>query len=50
MTDRYRTVVDVHLLLVRDGLLLWARRARTGYADGLLNLTGVRAGSLVVTC
>ncbi len=38
MSDRYRTIVDVHLLLVRDGLLLWARRARTGYADGLLNL------------
>jgi 8-oxo-dGTP pyrophosphatase MutT (NUDIX family) len=38
MTERFRTVVDVHLVLVRDGQLLWSRRANTGYADGLLAL------------
>jgi len=35
---RYRTIVDVHLVLVRGEQLLWSRRANTGYADGLLAL------------
>ena len=38
MVERYRTIVDVHLVLVRDGKLLWSRRANTGYADGQLAL------------
>ncbi|WP_063008554.1 NUDIX hydrolase [Nocardia kruczakiae] len=36
--DRYRCVVDVHLVLVRGGELLWSRRADTGYADDRLGL------------
>jgi ADP-ribose pyrophosphatase YjhB (NUDIX family) len=35
---QYRSYVDVHLLLVRDDRILLARRADTGYADGLWNL------------
>ncbi|MBY8856894.1 NUDIX domain-containing protein [Nocardia sp. CA2R105] len=35
---RYGTVVDVHLVLIRNGQLLWSRRANTGYADGLVAL------------
>ncbi|GAA2393777.1 hypothetical protein GCM10010420_18490 [Streptomyces glaucosporus] len=34
---RHREVVDVHLLLRRGDEVLLARRANTGYADGLLN-------------
>ncbi|WP_028922053.1 hypothetical protein [Pseudonocardia acaciae] len=30
--ERYRSIVDVHLVLVRDGPLLLSRRAGTGYA------------------
>ncbi len=37
MGERYRSIVDVHLVLVRDDRLLLARRANTGYADTLLN-------------
>ncbi|RCV57263.1 NUDIX hydrolase [Marinitenerispora sediminis] len=33
-TPRYKALVDVHTLLVRDGRLLLLRRANTGYADG----------------
>ncbi|GAA3757093.1 methyltransferase domain-containing protein [Streptomyces tremellae] len=36
-TGRHRAVVDVHLFLRRDGDVLLARRAGTGYADGLLH-------------
>jgi 8-oxo-dGTP diphosphatase len=36
--DRFRSIVDVHLVLIRDGQVLLSRRANTGYADGLLNL------------
>jgi 8-oxo-dGTP pyrophosphatase MutT (NUDIX family) len=36
--ERYRSIVDAHLALVRDGRLLWSRRANTGYADGQLAL------------
>ncbi|WP_433236558.1 NUDIX hydrolase [Streptosporangium sp. CA-135522] len=35
---RFRAIVDVHVLLVRDGTVLLARRAGTGYADGLWHL------------
>ncbi|MFD5786404.1 trifunctional class I SAM-dependent methyltransferase/NUDIX hydrolase/VOC family protein [Streptomyces sp. NPDC087866] len=34
---RHTEVVDVHLILRRDGDVLLARRAGTGYADGLLH-------------
>ncbi|KZM72303.1 NUDIX hydrolase [Nocardia terpenica] len=34
----YLNHVDVHLLLVRDDQIFLARRANTGYADGLWNL------------
>ncbi|GAA4221105.1 ADP-ribose pyrophosphatase YjhB (NUDIX family) [Streptosporangium album] len=36
--DRFRAVVDVHVLLVRDGAVLLARRANTGYGDGRWHL------------
>ncbi|MER6951258.1 NUDIX domain-containing protein [Nonomuraea sp. NPDC000554] len=38
MKRRYRSVVDVHLVLRRGGLILLAERANTGFADGGLNL------------
>ena len=34
MSDRFRAVVAVHVLLVRDGQVLLLRRANTGYEDG----------------
>lgn len=37
MRERYRSIVDVHLVLVHGGRLLLTRRANTGYADGLLH-------------
>jgi len=44
---RYRSVVDVYALLQRrDGMILLLERSGTGYADGQLCPTGVRAGSL----
>ena len=37
MTDRYRSIVDVYVLLQRDdGKILLLERANTGYADGQL--------------
>lgn len=36
MSDRHRSIVDVHLVLRRDGRVLMLRRANTSYADGLL--------------
>lgn len=38
MKDRYRSVVDVHVVLWRDGLVLLAERANTTFANGCLNL------------
>lgn len=38
MVERYRSIIDVHLVLVREGMLLLTRRANTGYADGLLHM------------
>jgi 8-oxo-dGTP pyrophosphatase MutT (NUDIX family) len=35
--ERHTEVVDVHLLLLRGRQVLLARRANTGYADGLLH-------------
>ncbi len=34
----YAALVDVHLILVRNGQLLLAERRNTGFADGQLNL------------
>ena len=34
---RHKEIVDVHLLLLRGGDVLLARRSGTGYADGLLH-------------
>ncbi|GAA2515639.1 NUDIX hydrolase [Pilimelia columellifera] len=36
--DRYRSIVDVHLLLVRDGRILLGLRQNTGYMDGCWHL------------
>ncbi|HEY5833792.1 methyltransferase domain-containing protein [Streptomyces sp.] len=35
--QRHAEIVDVHLILLRDDEVLLARRAGTGYADGLLH-------------
>ena len=34
MHQHYQAIVDVHLLLMRDGRVLLGRRANTGYGDG----------------
>ncbi len=36
MPERYRSIVDVYVLLRRDGKILLTERANTGYADGQL--------------
>jgi hypothetical protein len=37
VADRYRSIVDVYVLLQRpDGMILLLERCGTGYADGLL--------------
>lgn len=38
MKRRFQLVPDVHLLLEREGRLLFLERQNTGYADGLLGL------------
>jgi 8-oxo-dGTP diphosphatase len=50
VAGRHASVVDVHLVLVRDGRLLWARRANTGYMDGLFEVVAghLEAGEDVV--
>ncbi|MBE1559367.1 2'-5' RNA ligase family protein [Nonomuraea africana] len=35
---RFKAIVDVHVLFVREGRVLLGRRANTGYADGLWHL------------
>ncbi|MGW5687161.1 2'-5' RNA ligase family protein [Nonomuraea sp. NPDC003754] len=35
---RFKAIVDVHVLFVRDGKVLLGRRANTGYADGRWHL------------
>ena len=50
MTERYLSIVDVHVILRRRGQILLLRRGGDVYASGQLCLTGVRAGSPVVTC
>jgi 8-oxo-dGTP pyrophosphatase MutT (NUDIX family) len=50
-TRRFKLTGDVHLLLIdRDGQVLFGQRRNTGFEDGAWHLTGVRAGSPVVTC
>jgi 8-oxo-dGTP pyrophosphatase MutT (NUDIX family) len=36
--QRHRSIVDVHLILRRDGKIVMLRRANTGYGDGRLHL------------
>ncbi|MET7333044.1 NUDIX domain-containing protein [Nonomuraea sp. NPDC005650] len=36
--ERFRAIVDVHVLLLRDSEVLLGRRAGTGYGDGLWHL------------
>jgi hypothetical protein len=48
--QRYASIVDVHVILRRGGLILLLRRAGDTFATGQLCLTGVRAGAPVVTC
>jgi hypothetical protein len=48
--ERYRSIIDVHVILRREGQILLLRRAGNVYASGQLCLTGVRAGSLAVAC
>jgi 8-oxo-dGTP diphosphatase len=50
VNERYRSIVDVHLVLVSDGRVLLTRRANTGFADGLLHLVSghLEAGEDVV--
>ncbi|MFG1679442.1 NUDIX domain-containing protein [Nonomuraea sp. NPDC049269] len=36
--DRFRAIVDVHVMLVRDGTVLLGKRANTGYGDGQWHL------------
>lgn len=38
MAQRYRSIVDVHLLLVQDGQILLGERQNTGYEDGKYHL------------
>ncbi|MFI5496315.1 NUDIX domain-containing protein [Actinoplanes sp. NPDC051859] len=38
MTERHRSIVDVHLVLRRSGRIVMLRRANTGYGDGMLHL------------
>jgi ADP-ribose pyrophosphatase YjhB (NUDIX family) len=47
---RFRTVVGVHVLLLRDDRVLLGRRAGTGYADGMWHLPSghLEAGESVV--
>ncbi|MEV0973152.1 NUDIX hydrolase [Microtetraspora glauca] len=47
---RFRAIVDVHVLLVRDGSVLLGRRAGTGYGDGMWHLPSghLEAGESVV--
>jgi hypothetical protein len=48
--ERYASIVDVHVILRREGRILLLRRAGNVYASGQLCLTGVRAGSMAVAC
>jgi hypothetical protein len=49
-TERFASIIDVHVILRRAGRVLLLRRTGNVYATGQLCLTGVRAGSLAVAC
>ena len=36
--ERYRSIIDVHVILERDGEILLLERQGTGYCDGMLHL------------
>lgn len=38
MPERYRSIIDVHVILPRDGEILLLERQGTGYCDGMLHL------------
>lgn len=38
MKNRYRSIIDVHVILVREGNVLLALREGTGYCDGMWHL------------
>jgi 8-oxo-dGTP diphosphatase len=38
MPQRYRSIIDVHVILERDGEILLLERQGTGYCDGMLHL------------
>jgi ADP-ribose pyrophosphatase YjhB (NUDIX family) len=38
MPERYRSIIDVHVILERDGEILLLERQGTGYRDGMLHL------------
>ncbi|MPZ25464.1 MAG: NUDIX domain-containing protein [Micromonosporaceae bacterium] len=38
MKQRHRSIVDVHLIIRREGRIVMLRRANTGYGDGRLHL------------
>ena len=40
MTERYRSIVDVHVILRREGQILLLRRAGNVYATGMLCRAG----------
>ena len=38
MPERYRSIIDVHVILHRNGEILLLERHNTGYCDGMLHL------------
>ena len=36
--ERFKLIVDVHLLLIKDGKIVLLKRANTGYEDGKYGL------------
>ena len=38
MPTRYRSIIDVHVILERDGEILLLERQGTGYCDGMMHL------------
>ena len=51
MSERHRSIVDLHLVLRRDdGRILLMRRANTGYGDGQLHLPSghLEAGESII--
>jgi 8-oxo-dGTP diphosphatase len=43
MTERFKAIVSVYVLFVKDGKLLMLRRANTGYEDGKYSLVAGHA-------